>query len=424
MSLLKYNSVALAYPLTTSFMQDSVYDDQGQTDRCYIKFDISTQALLNYNYLNLYAPDLVGKTTSPAAAMKVIRERLLQQRKAISFTFNGVELIPAAQTGNTGTVDARNGPQPQSCNVTEMTNTSFLFTYRVVAHYWENNSDPDANGNVTNKKGADVVYNRWTETVDMDDCMMTKRSRRGKYVIRSDNASGIIADQARTQMAVVGVPDGFLRESSQYTVSADGLAIEYSVTDHEVFKKPPSPAFKATGYYKESTTSMGAMRLGECHVSLKGAKTTPQDKLLDAAIKVATKKIANRINQLNKANFANGYIVKGGDAKIDLYENTAECTFTVMIKAVPGRNSSVAAFKGMNTTTPLSDGVSYTPPYLDRGTAKLLLQAAKYYDPSLAGVVLGAGPTTLVSNPVKEEAGSVQLTAGLQVGQEGKQKGV
>ena len=100
--------------------------------------------------------------------------------------------------------------------------------------------------------------------------------RSGKIVIRSDNVEGKIADQVRTQLAVIAIPAGYLRKSSKYTVSPDGLGLHYDIVDHEVFKKPPVPAYKSSGSYKEQTQKAGAVRYVTASVTLDASKFVDQ----------------------------------------------------------------------------------------------------------------------------------------------------
>ena len=141
MSQVSYNGVTIPFPFSTELTQEAVYDEVGGTDWFCTKFDVKTQGILNANYLNQIAPDLAlggSPATNPADLMSVIRTRLLQPRKTLTVLCNGVHLIPG-DTGGPGTVDIMNGPKPQSCVITQLTNVSFLITYHIIAHYWECN---------------------------------------------------------------------------------------------------------------------------------------------------------------------------------------------------------------------------------------------------------------------------------------------
>src|SRR5690606_15107838 len=115
------------------------------------------------------------------------------------------------------------------------------------------------------------------EIIEIDDRNYSRRTREGKYRIRSDNFQGQIADQFRRDLAVVSIPNGFLRKSAKYTQTPDGLGLEYHIVDEEVYKPPPAPAFKAQGSYTEEVTRGGVNRYCEVNVRLEGDKITDQE---------------------------------------------------------------------------------------------------------------------------------------------------
>lgn len=460
LSSMVYNGVHLPYVWTKQFLQENVREESG-TDRCYTKFDIQVQFLLNTNYMNVIDQDLEGnpKMRSSAAVMNAVRDRLLTDRKAFSFVFNQTELIP--QPRGPGTVDAKNGPQPQYCNPVQLNNTTFLVDYRIIAHYWEGTNAPlDSTGGVVTEPGNNVIYNRWSETVEIDECQYSRRTRDGQYAIRSDNPDGIIADQARAQMAIVGVPDGFVRESSRYTVSKDGLAISYTVVDKEVYRMPPNPAYKAKVTYRENTTRQGGKRYVSCRVSLEGSKAVNQGRLVETAISVACSKVF--VRALAFRGVQPNTIIEEAALEFEGLENKVEFYIRVMVantkdrvagvqnpapeqpvlnaggggfnllpaKAQAAINAAKAiavqagaanvgqaengapvnfinAFFDVDTTSPGSSAAEPFINYPIGGTAALALQAAAYYDPTLRN--------TLV-DPL-----SNQMTAGLQVGEAGTQ---
>lgn len=392
----------LPYARIQEFRQEAVYDEGSHTDWVKTKFDIRCECALNANYLEIIVPNLVY-TSDPNAAqiMKTIRTMLLKPRKTLSVKFNNLELIPQ-NLDLVGTVDASNGPQPQTCQIIQMNNVTFLCIYHIVAHYWEKNVVRGAGNEVVNQPGATVLFNRWSETVDIDNRNFTKRTRSGRFVIRTDNKEGFIADQVRNQMAVVGVPKGFLRDSSTYTVDPGGLGIDYRVTDKEAYKMPPKPAFEASGKFTEIGTTNGAIRHGEVDVRLRGDRFTNQAELIETAVAVCSSKL-----DLN----GKISILESITLSVDMYENDVECRMRAMFR--PGtrdnakdRISGVAALDLNEATfTPFSDGVDYQPQYFTRGSASLLLQAAAYYDPSFAAVF---DPKT------------GQFTTGLEPGQAGE----
>lgn len=403
MSLFTYNGVTLPYCFTTNFSQEAVFDDSN-TDWCYQRFDVSVNAILNTAYASTIDPSLAGADV--ATIMASVRRKLLRPRQKLSMSFNGQPLIPELQAGCTGTVDAKNGPQPQTCTCTLMTNTSFLVTYRIIAHYWES---PVTSATSSNSKGNNIVYNRWSETVDIDERNYSTRTRDGKFVIRSDNADGDIADDLRSQFAVVGIPKGFKRKSSKYTVSPDGLAIMYNVVDQEVYLQPPDPAFVAEGEYIQSGTNWGAKRWGECRVTLKGQKTTKMADLINKAIAICVVKLAST----GAAGIGNKTIavMESASIRTNLYDNVCTVSMKAMLNTAMGRATNVGGVARNIVDEiafpPLGSSLeSDNPPAVtDRGTAGILLKAASYFDPSIT-------PNVLDANTGQMQEGSDVGTAG------------
>lgn len=325
-----------------------------------------------------------------ADIMRTIRNKLLQPRRQLSFTFNGIELIPTNDPNVTpGVVDAKNGPQPQKCVITQLTSTTFLITYHIVAHYWDR--DSGLSGTTTGTTGNAILFNRWTETIDIDSRNFSKRTREGKFAIRSDNNQGKIADLFRSQMAIVGVPLGWTRESSQYKVTPDGLAIQYRVVDKENYKLPPFPAFEADGEYIESTSMMGVLRHCEVRVHLKGDKSDnrTQAQLLATAVAVATSKL--EINGAPITGPGSLARIEGGSIMCKLYDNEVEVRFRALktVRTKDPATKRLAGIAGFDyaamTYTPLSEQneIEALPVFKDRGSAGVVLTAAAYFDPSL-----------------------------------------
>lgn len=446
MSIVRYNGITLPYAFATQFHQDAVYDDVSGTDRCYTRFDIHVQCIVNADYMPMLAAELldngVAVTTNPADIMDAVRTTLLRPRQTLSYLVNGVDLIPPKQGTNVGFVDAKNGPTPMRCVISEVTNTTFVVSFHVVAHYWENTVvDPEGVPIADNFNSNDVLFNRWSETVTLDNCMMSRRTREGKFVIRSDNKSGMIVDQFRSQMAVLSIPLGFLRESAKYTVTPDGLGLAYTITDVENFKPPPAPAFEADGDFYMTSTNNGAVRFGECRVRLKGAKTTKQDELIKTAIIVAYTKMVINGAAVNDQGALK--LLKFSGVRIGMWENTVEVVVRGMLKARKERFKGSTLIGGLNTKVPLVDpdanpgggqadsGPNYIPPYTDRGTARLLLRAAAYYDPNInlpdLNLASQIAPNNDSYNP-KTKGGSqrTQLVGGnnMEVGEAGRRQEV
>jgi hypothetical protein len=455
MSVIVYNGIQLPYANTTQFLQRANYEESN-TDRILTEFDVSIQCLISSTYAALLNPRLGNVTTNPADFMAWVRQRLLQQRQKLSIKVNGTELIPTAQTGNLGSIDAMNGPLPQHCEITQLTDTLFMMNYRIIAKYWENNNGdlPSVPVAGTNNPGGDILYNRWSETITIDENNHTTRTRRGKFMIRSDNKDGFIADKLRSAFAVVGVPVGFLRTRNEYTIDPSGLIMTYLQEDKEQYKIPPNPAFTAEGHMTLET-AIGASFTATTHVKLTGSGNptfdqTNQITLMYTALYIATQKIVNYAGHFIPPLQS---VPQHVSVSLDLFRNevTADCRIlltkqtgrvnvllttdhlpasvaaSIAINGINGNPANIDTnfidmFYGLDNFTPISDDQStYEPAYLAYGTAGLLLNAAAYYDPSITNAFLAQPPnpggaqliTTIPQQPGPSPANMAVTNAGL-----------
>lgn len=459
---------------------EAIYDPSN-TDRILTKYSISVQTVITADYIGLLLPSLVvpdGFQLSVVAAMQLIQQKLLAPRKALSLKFNGVEMMPAKQQGVTGTVDASNGPRPLKCELIPMdgaTNTTFILLYSIEASYWISNSNQSITDPNKNLPGNVVLYNRWSEGVNIDGENRTVRTRKGKILIRSDNIKGWIADYARASMAVVSLPPGrFLRKRSSYVVDENGLGLAYEVVDQEVFRMPTPPSFKAEGEYAEQGTRGDGKRFLSFRVKLWGDNETSQVSLIKTCAALCIVKLNSRGAGLFSGKTG---LTIGSNLRVGAYENWAEYRLIALQTTTPARINTVNAgavaqgaviggatggvFGGAGFGIPgavigglggavigaviggatggntgASAGVTpgvmapnqnaawlpdvpYTPNYLIRGTAGLLIQAARYYDPSFQATQMGPGQTTAGNGTVFPN--DVQLNTGRAVGEAGKQ---
>ena len=418
MSLLTYGDVSLPLTTTTSFDCKARSDDSG-TDLMLFDYDLAVTSLVAPEYLPMIFPNaLASSAGNPATIMKMVRARLMTRRKRLTFTFNGIDALPAFIPETDSGVDADNGPIPMHCQCIDMENGSWMISYRIRASYWDRPQNQASQGNQVIYSGNDqtpspVLNNRWSETVSLDRRQYSTKVRTGKIRIRSDNVQGFTPDMLRSQFCVLSLPEGFLRESSEYTVTPDGLCLQYTIRDREQHRMPPEPAFEAPeAYYSEDCGRMGAFRHGECLVSLAGDKITSAASLIKTAVGVAITKLVDN-GATTKANQLN---LMAGRIRQELYENRVTVYFRALLPPTKKRLDRTL-LGGFNTRVRGSTGTSPVPPYLDRGTASMLLQAAAYYDPNL-GRELGSGPVTSPTNPLTDTGRrKVQTRGGVQPGQ-------
>jgi hypothetical protein len=104
--------------------------------------------------------------------------------------------------------------------------------------------------------------------------------------------------------------------------------------------------------------------------------------------------------------------------KVNMYENVVKYSARAMLtgkreefKGLPVTGSLVVT-PGSDYNLPGStggDAKTYVPPYTDRGTASILLQAAAYRDPDSAGIPELTGTVNSTASNPKTPQGSVRM---------------
>lgn len=435
MSVLIYNGVTLPLAFCTRFEQTALGDEMSDTDWYMNQYDIQVQSIINVDYLSVMLPaatlasvNLAGGVTNAADLTRVVYPLLMARRKSLQYLFNGINLIPVVDQ-NAGTADSQNGPVPKRCSIQELTNSQFLLTYHITANYWVNsviNGLGVAGQHVSeNVPSNAVLYNRWSEDITLDECQYSTRTRSGKFAIRSDNAEGFIADELRTQMAVVGIPTGFLRRNANFAIHPDGLSVSYRITDEQVHKTPPSPAFAASGSYTEEGTRGGGRRFGNVNIRLRAPANVSQATLVETAVTVCAQKLNmnGALLQNNNKGFA---LLESVSVSTDMYDNSVSVSMRAMMQTGKARLRGIAGiagqkgFTGNITVTPFSPVNGDPPAYTVRGPAGLILQAAAYYDSSIGGTLTdpGVGPDAVETDVAVDN--NVQMNQGLLPGEAGK----
>lgn len=405
--IISYNGVTLPYAATSRFDKTAV-PDPSNTDLTLMQYAIEVVVTLNYRYMAAVigdGDDADGMQFQNAAACQVrIHDLLMERRKRLSVKFNNFEYIP--DTGSARSpVDALNGPVPQYCRMIDMGNETFILQYGIVAHYYDIvGVDPESLETLPGR--SPVVYNRWKETVDIDEIGASVKTREGSFRIRSDPRSPITPDELRGDMAVLSIPDGFLRKSSKFSVSEDGLTLTYSITDQEYWKLPPTPAYVADGYYRETALGpAGAVKHAQCRTFLRGTNYNDQTLLLEKALSVCLSKLALVGAPLKKGG-SNAAILISAVMEVKHYRNEVDVVITAMIPVgnkrfgkVPDPKMRLAGLTQLMTQVPFSEslpgvpgGDPPAPPQRTYGEASLLLTAASYFDPAAGNAALKQGP--------------------------------
>lgn len=429
MAVLTYNGISFPYEHTTEYEMSSEYDESN-TDFNYTKVSIKVDAVINPAYVT----GVQGATA--AAMMNAMQQKLLTPREALSLKVNGTDIIPIHSLN----VDAKNGPFPQYCRITQLTSATFLIQYAIVARY------------CVGAKSS-LVDNRWEESVDIDNLGLVTFTRTGKFTIHSDDAValGVGADSLRPLYAIVAQRPGFLRKSCNFSISRDMLSVTYRITDEEQYKMPPQgfgiQAYTASGKLKiKATRGMSPVSDITCNCTLTAAKTQSQSALL----KLCTALVLAKLNSQNPITTKNvvgnvtnvPFLLLAFDFEVEMWKNSVTCNAAARanFKVSPGQysqrfGSEVALINGKQNTTsytyvPFVDTLNKngqgptqdSPKIPDYGTGQLRLQPAPYFDPTnpppaaagagVAGGKLGANAGgRFIQNLVNNLAAAAQAVA-------------
>jgi hypothetical protein len=319
-TVFSYNGISIPYPKTNDISDESVYDS---SDYLYTKWTFRVGGVIFSN-----SPASSGGEQPPATLAR-IEHYLEQPRKRLTYVINGTTVLDVAGDASvTGTGDCQNGPFPEVLSVVRVDGGAAIWVeFKVTTQQY--------------------LSNRWKETVNIDDECRTTRNRAGRIILRSDfNA----APDSFRGLCTPPIPTGFIRESSQYEITEDGLRIQYQFVDKEVYTLPSRGTFKSAATYKETCTN-GATRHAEVNASVTGDFRSNRKQLLAIAISIAMQ----RLDRSGIARSQNGRWLATGVFQENLYEPKVEVSIRAMLK--PGKAPADGAGKiGTLTRLPTNTG--------------------------------------------------------------------
>src|SRR6516162_4666028 len=338
MSELTYNGVALSYIRTREFRQEPVFNGDVQNqDYLYTHYHIAVECAFNVNL----APTILADP-DPMTTMTRVRAALMVPRAALAFTINGVNLqtqpaggVASAQAGRL--TDANNGPIPRGCNILKISENTFIVQFSIDT--WV--VDCTGGGGLSTNP-PQFISNRFVTEFDINRTQYVTITTRGRVItaanvnVNPDVLRGVIAPQ---------LPAGMVCNRMHFTVQDNGLALEYTFEDQEVFREPPQPMYKAEGEYASSTPN-GVNCIVETRVRVTGYKYTAPGVVFGMSVLLAARKItASRRGNLdpiaNPPNGADGnsLLLIGGGVRQSYDENTCECSLRAMKSCIPDRQN-------------------------------------------------------------------------------------
>jgi hypothetical protein len=329
MAEVSYNGVDLSYCRTKEWRQEPVYSGaEGTGDYLYTKYTVTVESVFNAE--TQPGLDFVALSGTAVDVMTAVKTLLETPRQAFSYAINGEVLLkspPAGALTNPQAgraTDANNGPVT-SVRITSFTEHTFIVSLTVTTWLC------DCSG------GGALISNRWSSDFDIDLHQYVTITTHGLAIVRAD------MNQNPDSLRGIIVPkifNGFVRRSSHYGVQENGLALEYTYTDQEVFRVPPTPAYEADGEYLLSSPE-GAVLFAEGRLRLVGYKYTNPKVLAGLAILLVLRKLIGKA-ALNKditdrvtGETIPGWQLRGFGLRQSYSENEVECNMKVLVANPP-----------------------------------------------------------------------------------------
>jgi hypothetical protein len=284
---IQYNGVLIRNVLTQQFKQECVYD-QSNTDLLYHKFSIRARGYVS----NIYRCPTVDVSTSVSGSTTLnqvtARVLLMEPRKLFVMTVgNDILLQVGPRIVGVGTIvvpvlanpgDLNNGPKPLECSIVGIAGTQLMpIEFSIELCTLECFEAANYSG---------VLNNRWSMKDSIDADFFTTRTITGRLRVADVNLN----PPAFRGLVVPPLQAGFKRETIEATTTVDGLELEYTVTDKEMFASPPSPATTWEATHVVSTGD-GATTHGEINATVTGSKEVDKVDLIELCARICQQKL-------------------------------------------------------------------------------------------------------------------------------------
>ena len=287
--MLKYNGISIAYQRVQTIVHGPVKDPSG-TDQLFTKITLVVDGLIyaSSSIANSTVPvetqDFVAGSSPVSAAAARIRHMLTAPRKPLYYDVT----TPSAATGAVPTVpnvplinvqnppDDNNGPwpDPDAFRINYVTQNTFEITWACTT--WLTDCGPG-------ESAAAPLSLRWEDSISYDKYWKATWQRTGTLIISARDPRSI--DAYRRTTVIPGVPPGFRRVRSHYTMSKDNLRCDFTFTDEQMRYRPPYPVMDMDIVQSESFPLINGMRHGEVFINLKGVQTAnPRDLVMWAIV--------------------------------------------------------------------------------------------------------------------------------------------
>lgn len=283
MSEVTYNGVTLQDVLTHSIDQEPIYDQPGGVDQLYVRTTVTVQ----FTFHTITTANLGFSTGENFASGTEAALRLLNtNRRRFTMTIGGVTLFdiaPSATEENAQVeggknLDLNHGPRPK-CKIDEINGIGVARGTFTVEFATPSCGEPSQNG---------IINLRWWTGDDVDKNWYTTRTITGRLRVANKN----VGPHAMRGLVFPPLQQGFRRERMTFNEDPNGLALDFTITDLEVYRAAPSPASTWRGNHRVMSQVPGATVVeSEVSVELNGAHDVQQTDLVLLGVKIIDTKL-------------------------------------------------------------------------------------------------------------------------------------
>jgi hypothetical protein len=287
MTICEYNGIRIHNVQVESVQQNVEYDATG-TDQLFVRTRLTLRGVVFHGQMRDPTRPHIETADLPVPlgehSPREIAAYLSQPRKTFRLyikddkgerTLFMVDPATEQPQQHTTRTDVDRGPRPLAVNVVHVAKWGYELVFEIefaLQHRMNPSEIYQQNGR------ADwALNNRWSVSEALDENFFMTRTYQG--TIRLSQAVPDYQFAARW-LAFPQLEPGFKRESCDYTVTGDGLTVQYRIVDKQQAHAPPWPCTRMEVTHSETLTKYGYYVQSACHVRLWGPPGVPKSMLL------------------------------------------------------------------------------------------------------------------------------------------------
>lgn len=207
-------------------------------------------------------------------------------QKEFTYTIDGTNIfhVTGRGIGNPGNdMDVKNGPITEARFLHIVGNKSARIEFTVT--FWRK-----ACGGQSQQNNTEIMSLKFSQTEDINEQWFLTRTYRGHLIIRP--GSKPISVHSFQGWCLPPITRGFLRQFITFIESDDGLRLDFTITDRQVYAYPPLPAVKWTGRHSVIFPTTGANKAeSEYSIAVEGPPSASKEALFAVCYNIMVAKL-------------------------------------------------------------------------------------------------------------------------------------